>query len=242
MRFYELDGGRITLDGVDIASVPRAALRAKIGMVLQDTWLFHGTIRDNIAYGRPDGDRGGDPSPPPRRPTSTASCTALPDGYDTVIDEEGSNISAGEKQLITIARAFLADPALLILDEATSSVDTRTEVLVQHAMAALRSRPDQLRDRPPAVDHPRRRRDLGDGGRPDRRAGQPPRAAGRPRALLRRSTTPSSPRRSRSRRSCDPRFRRLWHAHGSEAVLTVNLECQHLDSPHGPSQSAALRP
>ena len=103
---------------------------------------------------------------------------SLPDGYDTVIDEEGSNVSAGEKQLLTIARAFLADPSLLILDEATSSVDTRTELLVQQAMAALRTRPHQLRDRAPAVHHPRRRPDPGDGGRPDRRAGQPRRAAG----------------------------------------------------------------
>ena len=138
MRFYELNHGRILLDGVDIASVPRAALRSQVGMVLQDTWLFHGTIRDNIAYGRPDATAD--------EILAAAEATyvdrfvhSLPDGYDTVIDEEGSNISAGEKQLITIARAFLADPALLILDEATSSVDTRTEVLVQHAMAALRS-------------------------------------------------------------------------------------------------------
>jgi ATP-binding cassette, subfamily B, multidrug efflux pump len=137
MRFYELDSGRITLDGVDIATVPRSALRANIGMVLQDTWLFHGTIRENIAYGRP--------SATEEEIHAAAEATyvdrfvhALPDGYDTVLDEEASNISAGEKQLITIARAFLADPALLILDEATSSVDTRTEVLVQRAMAALR--------------------------------------------------------------------------------------------------------
>ena len=138
MRFYELDGGRITLDGVDIASVPRAALRSEIGMVLQDTWLFSGTIWDNIAYGRPDATEA------EIRAAAEATYVdrfvhALPDGYETVIDEEGSNVSAGEKQLITIARAFLADPALLILDEATSSVDTRTEVLVQRAMARLRS-------------------------------------------------------------------------------------------------------
>ena len=138
MRFYDLSGGRITLDGVDITSVPRAGLRSQIGMVLQDTWLFHGTIRDNVAYGRPGATE--------QEIHAAAEATyvdrfvhSLPDGYDTVIDEEGSNISAGEKQLITIARAFLADPALLILDEATSSVDTRTEVLVQHAMSALRS-------------------------------------------------------------------------------------------------------
>jgi ATP-binding cassette subfamily B multidrug efflux pump len=138
MRFYELDRGRITLDGVDIATVPRAALRSNIGMVLQDTWLFHGTIRENIAYGRPTATE--------EEIHAAAEATyvdrfvhALPNGYDTVLDEEASNMSAGEKQLITIARAFLADPALLILDEATSSVDTRTEVLVQRAMAALRS-------------------------------------------------------------------------------------------------------
>jgi ATP-binding cassette subfamily B protein len=138
MRFYELDGGRITVDDVDITTVRRDALRGQIGMVLQDTWLFGGTIRDNIRYGRPDA------TDEEIRAAATATFVdrfvhSLPDGYDTVIDEEGSNISAGEKQLITIARAFLADPPLLILDEATSSVDTRTEVLVQHAMAALRS-------------------------------------------------------------------------------------------------------
>ena len=138
MRFYELDGGRITLDGVDIAAVPRAELRSRIGMVLQDTWLFGGTIRDNIAYGRPGATQ--------EEIVAAATATyvdrfvhTLPDGYDTVIDEEGSNVSAGEKQLITIARAFLADPSLLILDEATSSVDTRTELLLQRAMSALRT-------------------------------------------------------------------------------------------------------
>ncbi|MCW3838801.1 ABC transporter ATP-binding protein/permease [Micromonospora yasonensis] len=138
MRFYELDAGRITLDGVDISSMRRDELRSRIGMVLQDTWLFGGTIRDNIAYGRPDATE--------EEILTAARATfvdrfvrSLPDGYDTVIDEEGSNVSAGEKQLITIARAFLAEPSLLILDEATSSVDTRTEVLLQRAMAALRS-------------------------------------------------------------------------------------------------------
>jgi ATP-binding cassette subfamily B protein len=138
MRFYELSGGRITLDGTDIAQLPRAALRSKIGMVLQDTWLFHGSIRDNIAYGRPDA------SDEQIRRAAEATYVdrfvrSLPDGYDTMIDEEASNVSAGEKQLLTIARAFVAEPSLLILDEATSSVDTRTELLVQHAMAALRS-------------------------------------------------------------------------------------------------------
>ncbi len=138
MRFYELDSGRITLDGVDIKTMRRDDLRSQIGMVLQDTWLFGGTIRDNIAYGNP--------SATEEQIHAAAEATfvdrfvkSLPLGYNTVIDEEGSNVSAGEKQLLTIARAFLADPSLLILDEATSSVDTRTELLVQHAMAALRS-------------------------------------------------------------------------------------------------------
>ena len=138
MRFYELDAGRITLDGRDITTMRRHQLRSQIGMVLQDTWLFGGTIRDNIAYGRPGATE--DEILAAARATYVDRFVhSLPDGYDTVIDEEGSNVSAGEKQLITIARAFLSDPALLILDEATSSVDTRTEVLVQKAMAALRS-------------------------------------------------------------------------------------------------------
>ncbi|MEU5938386.1 ABC transporter ATP-binding protein [Micromonospora sp. NPDC047548] len=138
MRFYELDAGRITLDGVDITTMRRDDLRGRIGMVLQDTWLFGGTIRDNIAYGRPDA--GEEEILAAARATFVDRFVrSLPDGYDTVIDEEGSNVSAGEKQLITIARAFLAEPSLLILDEATSSVDTRTEVLLQRAMAALRS-------------------------------------------------------------------------------------------------------
>lgn len=138
MRFYELDAGRITLDGVDIATVPLAELRANIGMVLQDTWLFHGTIRENIAYGRPTA-TDEEIYAAARAAYVDRFVHLLPKGYETLIDEEGNNISAGEKQLLTIARAFLADPSLLILDEATSSVDTRTEVLIQHAMAALRS-------------------------------------------------------------------------------------------------------
>jgi ATP-binding cassette, subfamily B, multidrug efflux pump len=137
MRFYDVDSGRITLDGVDITSMRRADLRGQTGMVLQDTWLFEGTIRDNIAYGKPDATL--------EEVMEAARATfvdrfvhTLPDGYETVIDEEGAGVSAGERQLITIARAFLTDPALLILDEATSSVDTRTERHVQEAMAALR--------------------------------------------------------------------------------------------------------
>jgi ATP-binding cassette subfamily B protein len=138
MRFYDIDAGRITIDGVDVSTLRRGDLRGRTGMVLQDTWLFEGTIRDNIAYGRPDASE--------EEILTAARATFvdrfvhnLPDGYDTVVDEEGSSISAGERQLVTIARAFLADPALLILDEATSSVDTRTELLLQQAMAALRT-------------------------------------------------------------------------------------------------------
>ena len=138
MRFYEVTGGRITLDGTDIAALPREQLRAATGMVLQDTWLFGGTIADNIAYGV-QGEVSRD------RIVEAAMATyadrfirTLPDGYDTVIDEEGGNLSAGEKQLITIARAFLTEPSILVLDEATSSVDTRTEVLIQRAMNSLR--------------------------------------------------------------------------------------------------------
>ena len=138
MRFYDPQSGRILLDGVDVATIPRAVLRAEVGMVLQDTWLFHGTIHDNIAYGRPDADEA-DIRAAAEATYVDRFVRSLPDGYETVIDEEGSNVSAGERQLITIARAFLADPTLLILDEATSSVDTRTEVLVQKAMAALRT-------------------------------------------------------------------------------------------------------
>ena len=137
MRFYDLQSGAISLDGRDIASFPRSELRSKVGMVLQDTWLFGGTIRENLAYGNPHATE--------KQIQEAARVTyvdrfvdTLPNGYDTVINDEGDNISIGEKQLITIARAFLANPSILILDEATSSVDTRTEVLIQEAMNALR--------------------------------------------------------------------------------------------------------
>ncbi|MEU4688212.1 ABC transporter ATP-binding protein [Actinoplanes sp. NPDC023714] len=139
MRFYDVTGGRITLDGVDIATMPREQLREQIGMVLQDTWLFGGTIAENLAYGA-----SGSPEMTAVRQAAEAAhvdgfVRMLPEGYDTKIDEEGSNISAGQKQLMTIARAFLAEPSILILDEATSSVDTRTEVLIQRAMNTLRT-------------------------------------------------------------------------------------------------------
>jgi ATP-binding cassette, subfamily B, multidrug efflux pump len=138
MRFYELDGGRILLDGRDIAHMRRRDLRRPMGMVLQDTWLFGGTIRDNIAYGKLDA------GPDEILAAAKAAYVdrfvhSLPNGYDTVLDDDATSLSAGEKQLLTIARAFLSDPAILILDEATSSVDTRTELLIQRAMAQLRS-------------------------------------------------------------------------------------------------------
>jgi len=137
MRFYELDGGRILLDGQDIADLTRRDVRSRTGMVLQDPWLFAGTIRENIRYGRQDATD--DEVMDAARATYVDRFVhSLPDGYDTVLDEEASNVSAGEKQLITIARAFVAQPSVLILDEATSSVDTRTELLLQHGMAALR--------------------------------------------------------------------------------------------------------
>ncbi|MGZ8528814.1 MAG: ABC transporter ATP-binding protein [Candidatus Limnocylindrales bacterium] len=136
MRFYEIDGGRISVDGIDTRELTRDDLRSTFGMVLQDTWLFHGTIRENIGYGREDASE--------EAVVAAAEAAhvdhfvrTLPDGYDTVIDDDATNVSAGEKQLLTIARAFLADPPILILDEATSSVDTRTEVLIQRAMSRL---------------------------------------------------------------------------------------------------------
>ena len=137
MRFYEIDGGSILLDGVDTRTLPRDVVRRSFGMVLQDTWLFAGTIRDNIAYGK----RGATMDEIVRAATVAhvdQFVRTLPDGYDTLLEEDASNLSAGQKQLLTIARAFLADPSILILDEATSNVDTRTEVLIQQAMARLR--------------------------------------------------------------------------------------------------------
>ncbi|WES65943.1 ABC transporter ATP-binding protein [Microbacter sp. GSS18] len=137
MRFYDVDAGAITLDGVDTRRMTRDDVRSRTGMVLQDTWLFAGTIRENIAYGRPEA------SEDEILEAATAAYVdrfvhALPDGYDTVLDDDAANLSVGERQLVTIARAFLADPRILILDEATSSVDTRTELLIQRAMSRLR--------------------------------------------------------------------------------------------------------
>ena len=183
MRFYEVDSGRILIDGVDISSVSRHSLRSRIGMVLQDTWLFGGTIYDNIAYGRPEA--GEDEVIEAAKAAYVDRFVhTLPDGYETRVSDDGGNISAGEKQLITIARAFLARPQLLILDEATSSVDTRTELLIAHATAELR------RDRTSFIIAHRlstiRDADLilvMEAGQ-DRRAGQPRRTAGPARRVL----------------------------------------------------------
>jgi ATP-binding cassette subfamily B protein len=136
MRFYDVDAGAIRVDGVDIRELKRGALRRMFGMVLQDTWLFAGTIRENIAYGR---ENASDEAivTAARAAQADHFIRTLPENYDTRINEEATNLSQGQKQLLTIARAFLADPAVLILDEATSSVDTRTEVLIQRAMGEL---------------------------------------------------------------------------------------------------------
>lgn len=138
MRFYEIDSGVITLDGTDIRNFTRDDLRRQFGMVLQDTWLFTGSMRENIAFGSPD--------PSHEKVTEAAKAAnidhflrSLPDGYDSLLTDDNATVSNGERQLITIARAFMADPAILILDEATSSVDTRTEILVQQAMSRLRA-------------------------------------------------------------------------------------------------------
>ncbi|MHB0884826.1 MAG: ABC transporter ATP-binding protein [Bacillota bacterium] len=136
MRFYEVRDGRITVDGVDIRNMKRGDLRRMTGMVLQDTWLFNGTIRDNIAYGR-EGATEEEIVQAAKAARADRFIRSLPEGYDTVLNEEASNISQGQKQLLTIARAILADPAILILDEATSNVDTRTEVLIQRGMREL---------------------------------------------------------------------------------------------------------
>jgi ATP-binding cassette subfamily B protein len=137
VRFYEIDSGRIILDGTDYRDLTRDEVRSSFGMVLQDTWLFAGTIRDNIGYGKPGATD--------KEIVAAAEVAhvdhfvrTLPDGYDTLLDQDASNLSSGQKQLLTIARAFLANPSILILDEATSNVDTRTEVLIQEAMARLR--------------------------------------------------------------------------------------------------------
>jgi ATP-binding cassette, subfamily B, multidrug efflux pump len=136
LRFYELKGGRIKIDSLDIRKMSRSSLRKTFGMVLQDTWLFNGTIKDNIAYGK-EGATGEEIISAARAAHADHFIRTLPEGYETVLNEEASNISQGQKQLLTIARAILADPPIMILDEATSSVDTRTEVFIQQAMKRL---------------------------------------------------------------------------------------------------------
>ncbi|HWQ21769.1 MAG TPA: ATP-binding cassette domain-containing protein, partial [Clostridia bacterium] len=136
MRFYDIQGGAITFDGVETRKIGRGSLRTMFGMVLQDTWLFNGTIRENIAYGRDDATEE-EIVAAAKAAHADHFIRSLPEGYNTVLNEEASNISAGQKQLLTIARVVLANPAVLILDEATSSVDTRTEVRIQKAMAQL---------------------------------------------------------------------------------------------------------
>ena len=166
MRFYDVDGGRITVDGADIRELSRENLRRLFGMVLQDTWLFEGTIYDNIAYGRPGATRE-EVEAAAHMARVTHFIHTLPDGYDTVLEEEGMNLSQGQRQLLTIARAILADPGILILDEATSSVDTRTEVLIQKAMQELMQNRNLLCDCASALHYPHGGSHFGDEPWPD---------------------------------------------------------------------------
>ena len=184
MRFYDVNSGAILIDGHNIKDFTRRDLRKMFGMVLQDTWLFNGTIMENIRYGRPDASDA-EVIAAAKAAHVDHFVRALPDGYNFVLNEEASNISQGQMQLLTIARAILANPKMLILDEATSSVDTRTEVLIQKAMDAPDGAPHQLHHRSPPVDHPRRRPDPGHARRRHRRAGQPRGAAGARRFLRR---------------------------------------------------------
>ena len=222
MRFYDIDAGRITIDGVDITAMPRAALRGQIGMVLQDTWLFEGTIRDNIAYGRPGA--GEEEVLEAARATFVDRFVhSLPDGYDTVIDEEGSNLSAGERQLVTIARAFLT---------AAGAADPRRgHQLGRHPDRAAgpegdgrpAQRPHVVRHRAPAQHHPGRRPDPGDGGRRDRRAGQP-----RPAPRRRRCLRPPVQRPVRRRR-------RLTSSGGNGPASLGKGSCRGDHFPHSTS-------
>ena len=177
-RFYDVAGGAVRIDGLDVRDVTRASLRRQIGIVLQDTFLFSDTVMNNIRFGRPDAT---DEEVMAAAQLAHADdfIERLPDGYDTVLGERGSGLSQGQRQLLAIARAALANPRILILDEATSSVDTRTERLIQEALEELLRGAHQLRHRAPPEHHPQRRSGAGAGGRRDRRARHARRAAGR---------------------------------------------------------------
>ena len=177
MRFYEVDGGQILLDGADTSAMTRSGLRHNFGMVLQDTWLFGGTVAENLAYGKPGATRE-EIVAAAKAAEADYFIRTMPQGYDTVLDNEAGNLSAGQRQLLTIARVFLCDPPVLILDEATSSVDTRTEAEIGKAMQALNGRPHQLRHRPPALHHPGRGHHPLHGPRQHHRAGRPQDPAG----------------------------------------------------------------
>ena len=177
MRFYDVDSGEIRVDGHPLCTVTRASLRRAYAMVLQDTWVFHGTIFDNIAYGK-EGATREEVEAAAKAARIHSYIMRLPQGYDTVIQEDGGNISKGQKQLLTIARAMLYDTHMLILDEATSNVDTNTEQQVQKAMQASDAGQDLLRHRPPPLHHPERRQNPGHGPRRRGGAGHPRRAHG----------------------------------------------------------------
>ena len=214
LRFYEIDNGRILVDGVDTREMSRDGLRSLFGMVLQDAWLFGGTIRENIAYGR-EGATEDEIIAAAEAAHVDHFVRTLPEGYDTVLDDDATSVSAGEKQLLTIARAFLADPQILILDEATSSVDTRTEVLIQKRDVALDGEPHELRHRPPALDHSRRRHHPGHGPRRGSSSRARTRHCSRREASTTTSTTASSPRRSTRQSSVRSRgSRQADEAHG----------------------------
>ena len=185
MRFYDVDSGCIRVAGADIRQATRASLRGSYGMVLQDTWLRAGTVRENIAYGKPDA-TDEEIVAAAKAAHAHSFIQRLPAGYDTVLAENGGNISQGQKQLLCIARVMLCLPPMLILDEATSSIDTRTEVRIQKAFARMMEGPHQLHRGPPAVHHPGGGHHPGDAGRQDRGAGHPRRAAG-PGRLLRQA-------------------------------------------------------
>ena len=176
-RFYDPTDGRITIDGIDLRDVTQASLRRQLGIVPQEGFLFAGTVHDNIAFGRPGRDARARSSRRRRRSARTTSSSRLEDGYDTQLQERGSRLSLGQRQLVAFARALLADPRILILDEATSSVDIGTERKIEQALRTPARRPHRVRDRAPALDDPRRRPDRRARARPGRRAGLARRAA-----------------------------------------------------------------